>query len=60
MRAQPPDRYPVEGDGAPAGSGLRRSDSNSAAVGDALLLDHFQALVEVEVDPAQPGRLTAT
>jgi hypothetical protein len=29
------------------------------AVGDALLVDHHDALVEVDVDPAQPGRLAA-
>jgi hypothetical protein len=46
------------GDGAPAGLGFGWSGFDGAAVGDALLIDHHDVLVEVDVDPAQPGGLT--
>jgi hypothetical protein len=57
--AQQPGGDPVEGDDPAAGRGLRRADRDGAAVGDALLPDHDDAVVEVDVGPAQPGRLAA-
>jgi hypothetical protein len=56
---QQPDRVPVQRDQPPTGGRLRRSDGDLAAVGDALLFNHRDPGVQVDVRPAQPGGLTA-
>jgi hypothetical protein len=57
--AQQPRGDPVEGDDPAAGGGLGWADRDGVAVGDALLFDHDDAVVEVQVGSAQPGRLAA-
>src|SRR6266496_2017832 len=58
MGAQQPDGVPVQGDRAAAGRGLRRPHRHGVAGGDPLLGDGDAALVEVDVNPPQPGDLT--
>jgi hypothetical protein len=57
--AQQPPGVPVEGDQTAAGGGFGWSDGDEVAVGDALLFDHCDPGVEVDVGPAQPGGFTA-
>ena len=49
----------VQCDDPAAGGGLGWADRDGVAVGDALLADHDDAVVEVDIGPAQPGCLAA-
>ena len=48
----------VQRDRALTRPGLGRPHGDGVTECDALLVDHHHPLVEVDVDPAQPGRLT--